>query len=65
MIPEETKATLTKIVGLSSEIVKQQRRADARKFRSMGDALNLQKLRRDRTALQRSLPPLRLVGADA
>lgn len=52
---------MARIREKSRLIVQQQRIADTKGFSSMGGALGLQKLRRERQALQAQLPPLELV----
>lgn len=56
--------TLAAIRNKSDLIVNQQQIADAGKFQSIGAALGLQRLRRERAALQAQLPPLRLAALD-
>ncbi len=53
---------LTRIRGKTDSIVRQQRIADTEGFQGMGGAMGLQRLRREREAMQRQLPPLSLVS---
>lgn len=58
---EDVRDLMSRIRDKSALIVKQQRRANAGKFKDYGGAIGLQRLHRERQHLQSQLPELRLV----
>lgn len=60
-LPRDPAGLLADIRKKTDSIVRQQRIADTEGFSCMGGAIALQRLRRDRSVLQRQLPPLRIV----
>lgn len=59
--PRPPAEILSDLRAKSKLIVHLQGRADRREFKSVNDAIVLQKARREREVLRRELPPFRLV----
>lgn len=60
-VPRDPEDILKDLRAKSKLICHQQRRADEGHFKSVGDAIGLQRLKRDRDRLLLELPPLRLI----
>jgi hypothetical protein len=59
--PKDPEALLSEIRAKSKLIRNLRVRRDKREFKSVGDAIALQKAERERKKLQAQLPPLRMV----